>query len=59
MCVHSDDSPMKKSGLKAEGFQIQPLASFKEAEEIAENFYFYRLTLTDAARNGTASKPAP
>lgn len=49
--------PMKQDeedGLKSEGFQIEPLASFKEAEEIAENFYLYRLTLTDAARDGTA-----
>ena len=49
--------PMKQDeedGLKAEGFQIEPLASFKEAEELAENFYLYRLALTDAARDGTA-----
>lgn len=43
MLVH----PMKDyetQGLKQEGFEIQPLASFHDAEEIAENFYFYRLT---------------
>jgi hypothetical protein len=57
--------PMKQDeeeGLTREGFQIEPLASFHEAEEIAENFYLYRLTLNDAARNGTtpaSSKPAP
>jgi hypothetical protein len=54
--------PEEEEGLKSEGFQIEPLASFDEAEEIAENFYLYRLTLTGTARNGTAAggaKPAP
>jgi hypothetical protein len=54
--------PDEENGLKSEGFRIEPLASFKEAEEIAENFYLYRLTLTDAAKEGTAAasaKPAP
>lgn len=54
--------PDEETGLKSEGFQVEPLASFKEAEEIAENFYLYRLTLTDAAKDGTAAagtKPAP
>lgn len=37
--------PREAEDLKQEGFEIQPLAVFKEAEEIAENFYFYRLTL--------------
>lgn len=49
--------PMKQDeeqALKNEGFQIQPLASFKEAEEVAENFYLYRLTLADAADNRTS-----
>jgi hypothetical protein len=53
--------PMKQDeeeGLKSEGFQIEPLASFKEAEEIAENFFLYRLTLTDPSAAGS-SKPAP
>ena len=40
--------PAEERGLKEEGFEIQPLASFSQAEEIAENFYFYRLTLTHA-----------
>jgi hypothetical protein len=39
--------PDEEAGLKQEGFQIQPLASFSEAEQIAENFYFYRLELTN------------
>ncbi len=57
--------PLKQDeadALKQEGFQVQPLASFAEAEELAENFYFFRLTLTDAAKSGTAaarSKPKP
>jgi hypothetical protein len=45
--------PMKsdeEQKLKEEGFQIQPLASFSEAEEVAENFYFYRLTLITSSR---------
>ncbi|HZQ43743.1 MAG TPA: hypothetical protein VFA99_10860 [Acidobacteriaceae bacterium] len=37
--------PEEAAALKQEGFEIQPLATFKEAEEIAEDFYFYRLTL--------------
>jgi hypothetical protein len=37
--------PQEEEGLKREGFEIEPLASFSEAEEVAENFYFYRLTL--------------
>ncbi len=52
MLVH----PMKddeKTGLEQEGFRIEPLASFDPAEDIAENFYFYRLTLTKPG--GTAS----
>ncbi len=57
--------PMKQDeeeGLKAEGFQIEPLASFKEAEEIAENFYLYKLTLTGSAKDAadtSSSKPTP
>ena len=57
--------PMKteeEEALKGEGFEVEPLASFHDAEEIAENFYFYRLTLTEGASNGTAptaSQPAP
>lgn len=37
--------PEEAAGLREEGFAIEPLATFKEAEEIAENFYFYKLTL--------------
>jgi hypothetical protein len=33
------------SALQQEGFTIEPLASFYPAEELVENFYFYRLTL--------------
>ena len=51
--------PDEEEGLKAEGFQIEPLATFKEAEEIAENFYLYRLTLTDAAKDGAAASAKP
>jgi len=47
--------PEEEQGLRSEGFQIEPLATFKEAEEVAENFYLYRLTLTNAA----AGQPAP
>lgn len=56
MLVH----PMKryeKQGLEAEGFQIEPLASFSEAEEIAENFYFYRLTLTHLPAGSATAPP--
>jgi hypothetical protein len=51
--------PDEEQGLKSEGFKIEPLATFKEAEEIAENFYLYRLTLTDAARSKTAAASPP
>ena len=54
--------PMKEDeeqALKAEGFQIESIASFKEAEEIAENFYLYRLTLNDAAKGGATASPKP
>jgi hypothetical protein len=52
--------PDEEQGLKAEGFQIEPLATFKEAEEIAENFYLYRLTLSSPARSGApATSPVP
>jgi hypothetical protein len=40
--MHEDE----RIGLEQEGFQIQPLAAFHDAEEISENFYFYRLELT-------------
>ena len=54
--------PEEQQPLEAEGFRIQPLAEFSESEEIAENFYFYRLTLADAPKGAaaaTASNPAP
>lgn len=38
-------NPDEMSGLKREGFDVQPLASFYGAEEIAENFFFYRVVL--------------
>ena len=41
--------PEEEKGLKEEGFQIEPLVSFSEAEEVAENFYLYRLTLTGSS----------
>jgi hypothetical protein len=49
--------PMKSDeerALRAEGFEIEPLAVFKEAEEVAENFYFYRLTLKNARAEGAS-----
>jgi hypothetical protein len=49
--------PEEEQGLRAEGFEIEPLASFHEAEEFAENFYFYRLTLTGAAAATPTSTP--
>src|ERR1700742_4851409 len=54
--------PEEREALEAEGFHIEPLSEFSGAEEISENFYFYRLTLPDAAKNAAAagaSKPAP
>jgi hypothetical protein len=47
--------PDEEEGLKREGFQIETLATFDGAEEIAENFYLYRLALTDAASNRAAA----
>ncbi len=51
----------EEDALKQEGFQVEPLKSFTGAEELAENFYFFRLTLTNAAESGAASnsKPTP
>jgi hypothetical protein len=52
--------PEEEQGLKQEGFEIEPLATFEQAEEVAENFYLYRLTLTDAAKGATAAaSPTP
>src|SRR6185312_2486350 len=54
--------PEEREALQTEGFEIEPLAEFSEAEEISENFYFYRLTLADAPKDTAAagaSKPAP
>jgi hypothetical protein len=48
MMVH-EMHPDERQQLEAEGFQIEPLAGFSEAEEISENFFFYRLTLKNAA----------
>lgn len=61
MMVHRM-KPEEREQLQAEGFQIQPLAEFSEAEEISENFFFYRLTLADAPKDTAAaggSRPAP
>jgi hypothetical protein len=55
-------TPEEREALEAEGFHIEPLSEFGEAEEISENFYFYRLTLADAPKDTAAaggSKPAP
>jgi hypothetical protein len=54
MLVHPM-KPEEEQGLKQEGFAIEPMASFHDAEQIAENFYFYRLTLKPEQR-GDASK---
>jgi hypothetical protein len=43
--------PDERQQLQAEGFEIQPLAEFSEAEEISENFFFYRLTLKPQPAN--------
>lgn len=42
-------TPEEEKALKEEGFQIEPLVSFREAEEFAENFYLYRLTLAGSS----------
>lgn len=47
--------PEEEAGLKQLGFEVEPLVTFKEAEEIAENFYFYRLTLK-SSQAGDAAK---
>jgi len=44
--------PEETAALEREGFTVEPLATFKEAEEIAENFYFYRLTLKPSPATG-------
>jgi hypothetical protein len=49
MMVHQM-KPEEREPLEAEGFQIEPLAEFSEAEEISENFFFYRLTLNPEAK---------
>lgn len=51
--------PEERQALETEGFKIEPLAEFSEAEEVWENFYFYRLTLVDAPKDAAdGSKPA-
>jgi hypothetical protein len=49
--MHLDE----QTALEQEGFRIQPLAQFSAAEEIAENFYFYRLELVPASRLSRAA----
>jgi hypothetical protein len=44
--------PEEREALEAEGFQIEPLSEFGEAEEISENFFFYRLVLKPQAATG-------
>jgi hypothetical protein len=48
MMVHKMH-PDERQQLEAKGFQIEPLAEFSEAEEISENFFFYRLVLKPQA----------
>lgn len=51
--MHVDE----QAALEQEGFRIQPLAQFSGAEEIAENFYFYRLELVPSASPVTGNPP--
>ncbi len=51
--------PYEEGGLEQEGFKIDPLASFTGAEELYENFYFYRLTLTDTQPKAQPAQQAP
>jgi hypothetical protein len=46
--------PDEQQGLEAKGFEVEPLVVFKEAEEVAENFYFFRLTLKNAPGAGAS-----
>lgn len=46
--------PVEEQALQAEGFEVEPLIVFKGAEEIAENFYFYRLTLKNGPAQGAS-----
>jgi hypothetical protein len=50
MMVHKM-RPDEWQQLQAEGFEIQPLAEFSEAEEVSENFFFYRLVLKPQTPN--------
>jgi len=52
-------TPFEQGRLQSEGFEIEPLASFTGAEEIYENFYFYRLTLTAPNRNSQPAQQPP
>jgi hypothetical protein len=49
--------PEEKQALEAEGFQVEAVKTFTEAEEYGENFYFFRLTLTHAPRPAATSMP--
>lgn len=40
--------PWEEKALKDEGFEVLPMKSFKGAVDYGENFYFYKLTLTNA-----------
>jgi hypothetical protein len=44
--------PELEQALEAEGFEVEPLKTFRDAEEYGESFYFYRLTLKKAATAG-------
>lgn len=52
--MHMDE----QAALEREGFRIQPLAQFSGAEEIAENFYFYRLDLVPSASYAIGNMPS-
>lgn len=41
---------VQQEALEREGFEVQPLKAFVGAEDIAEDFYFYRLTLKSSAQ---------
>jgi hypothetical protein len=40
--------PVQKQALQREGFQVDPLRAFVGAEDVAEDFYFYRVTLNNS-----------
>jgi hypothetical protein len=41
--------PEEKQALEAEGFQVDPIKTFKGSEDYGEDFYFFKLTLANAS----------